>query len=154
MQVERIVEAKILKHIALDFLFISSHETIQQVKLKSSKLRMKSKCPDTCLITYGSCRCQRLLRQILCLDFRVNWMFAGLFHYTRLKTAIGVIESYTPLRTLMTRRSGAEAESHQFGAEFVLLWRTRSRIFCRISERVMASGRQKLACSILDNSKR
>lgn len=148
---ELIVEVKILKHIALDFLFISSHETIQ-VKLKSSKLRMKSKCPDTCLITCGSCCCQRLLRQILCLKFRVNWMFLGLFHYTRLKTAIGVIESYTPLWTLMTRRSGAEAKSHRFGAEFVLLWRIRSRIFCHIWERVMGLGRKKLAWSILDNS--
>lgn len=66
-----------------------------QVKLKSSKFRMKSKCPDTCLITYGSCCCRRLLRQIPWLDFKVNWTLLGLPHYTRLRTAISVIEPYT-----------------------------------------------------------
>lgn len=84
-----------LKHIALGFLPILSHENKHQVKLKSSKLRMKSKCPDTCLITYGSCCYRRLLRQILWLEFEGNWTLFGLPYYKRLKTVTSVIESYT-----------------------------------------------------------
>jgi len=56
---------------------------------------MKSKGPDTCLITYGTCCGRWLLRQIPWLDFKVNWTLFGLPHYRRLKTVISVNESCT-----------------------------------------------------------
>lgn len=100
------------RSIRLSFYFVAQYENKHQVKLKSIKFRMKSKCPDTCLVTYGSFCCRRLPRQIPWLDFKVNWTLLGLPHYTRLKTAISVIESYTPGWTRITQRS--DAEVHPF----------------------------------------
>lgn len=76
---------------------------------------MKSKCPETCLVTYGSCCCRRLRRQIPWLDFKVNWTLLGLSHYTGLKTAIRMIESYTPGWKFIIQRSDAQKEVHWFG---------------------------------------
>lgn len=122
------------------FLFHHMRITIR-LNLNPANLEWKINA-QTRLITYGSCWCRRLLRQIPWPDFKVNWTLLGLTHYTRLKTVISLIESYTQGWALLTL--GSEAEVHQFGIEFVLHWSTRSEIFCKIPERLVALGREEL----------
>lgn len=94
-------------------LFLFCHMRISiRLNLKPENLEWETNA-QTHLITYGSCCCRRLLRQIPWLDFKVSWALLGLTHYTRLKPVISLIESYTQGWALLPL--GSEAGMHHFG---------------------------------------